>query len=271
VGGLIEDDGLVIPEVGPWAKRKYHFLGRYLDIFSTGMKHKWPQRHYVDLFSGAGLAAIRGTGEIVEASPLIAASVKDPFTAIHLCELDNSKRVALEARLARRANCPYHVERGDANEAVQRVFERIPKKGSLIVSFVDPYGLHFDFSTVKVVASRQSDLIVLMADNMDALRSWALYADGRSKNLDRFMGGSAWKSLVDEGPSESLAQRLRLMYQEKLRTQCGYKHFATERVKNARHADIYTLLFASKHPKGLEFWDRARSVDEGGQRELFGS
>jgi len=48
----VVDDGLYMSEVGRWSKRKYHFLGNYLNMFSTGMKNKWPERHYVDLFSG---------------------------------------------------------------------------------------------------------------------------------------------------------------------------------------------------------------------------
>ena len=56
------EDGLIIPEVGQWAKRKYHFLHRYLDIFATGMKNKWRRRIYVDLFAGAGFARLRNSG-----------------------------------------------------------------------------------------------------------------------------------------------------------------------------------------------------------------
>jgi hypothetical protein len=34
------DDGFRLPEVGRWAKHKYHVLNNYLRTFSTAMKNK---------------------------------------------------------------------------------------------------------------------------------------------------------------------------------------------------------------------------------------
>jgi len=55
-----EDDGLVLPEIGPWAIQKYSLVYEYNCLFSTGMKNKWETRVYIDLFSGAGKAQIKG-------------------------------------------------------------------------------------------------------------------------------------------------------------------------------------------------------------------
>lgn len=35
---LTEDDGLITPPVGPWAKIKYKIIFNYMVLFSTGMK-----------------------------------------------------------------------------------------------------------------------------------------------------------------------------------------------------------------------------------------
>lgn len=56
-----EDDGLVAPEVGSWAETKYRLLALYDELFSMGMKHKWDQRVYIDLYAGAGYSRVRGT------------------------------------------------------------------------------------------------------------------------------------------------------------------------------------------------------------------
>jgi hypothetical protein len=50
------DDGLYIPEVGPWSENKYEILHHYNHMFSTGMKNRFHNRIYIDLFSSAGIA-----------------------------------------------------------------------------------------------------------------------------------------------------------------------------------------------------------------------
>jgi three-Cys-motif partner protein len=235
------------------------------------MKNQWSQRHYIDLFAGAGFARIRDTGEIVAGSPVLAANVIDEFTHLHLCEADSAKADALEARLQReKLSARWSVQRGDANEVIEKVLRAVPDRNALSITLADPYGLHLDFSTVQSVAKKQSDLIVLLADNMDALRNWAkYYYDNPNSSLDRFMGESGWRELLGRAGS-AIAEKLRSRYCERLRG-CGYLFSGTERVKNDQGTDLYSLVYASKHRTGLKFWDSARSVDEGGQRQLFGN
>ena len=57
------DDGLYIPEVGPWAENKYEVLHHYNYMFSTGMKNRFHNRVYIDLFSSAGIARIRNSNK----------------------------------------------------------------------------------------------------------------------------------------------------------------------------------------------------------------
>lgn len=265
-----EDDGLCIPEVGPWAKRKYHFLGRYLQMFSQGMKDKWPERHYIDLFASAGLARVRGTNEIVRSSALIAATVPHSFTSLQFCEKDERKASALTQRLdALGVLDRARVLCGDVNQLIDDILSPVPDRRALNVVFADPYGLHLDFETVGKIAAKRCDLIILLADNMDALRNWGTYYAGNpDSTLDRFMGESGWRELLLSAGGDRVAQTFRERYQQRLQ-ELGYSHFAHERVKNTRGADIYTLLFASRHPMGLKYWSGASTVDEGGQRRLW--
>ena len=94
------DDGLVIPDVGPWSRDKHHFLGRYIDAFTTAMRCHWGQLHYIDLFSGAGMERVR-SGGLEWGSPLLAATTKHRFAQLHLCELDQEKASALKERIRR--------------------------------------------------------------------------------------------------------------------------------------------------------------------------
>lgn len=263
------DDGLLTPEIGRWGKRKYHFLKRYLELFSTGMKNRWPQRYYLDLFASAGMARVRDSDEIVYTSALLAATMRDPFTRLVLCERDPLRVGALRERLTRfdLPNEPVVIA-GDANQRIPDLLALIPSRDALTVTFADPFGLHLDFETVRAIAGHRSDLIVLLPDKMDALRNWAkYYYDNPDSNLDRFMGESGWREILTESTKGTAAERLRDRYLERLRT-LGYAHFGQERVSNDRGNEIYLLIFASRHSRGLDFWNKAKSVDETGQRSL---
>lgn len=266
----LEDDKLVIPDIGWWAKKKYHFLENYLKIVSKAMKDKWPHRQYLDLFSGAGIARIKGTGELVMTSSLIAASVDNQFSFLHLCERDQENCIALESRLRRYSpECKFKIYQGDANDCIDQVMDGIPKRNCLAVAFVDPFGLHFDYETARKLSTRKVDLIVLLADNMDAMRNWKKYYESNPEsNLDRFIGESGWRDAFNNSPTERLPEKFRLRYIEQLK-KLGYQFFETTQVQNTSNRDIYTLLYATEHPLGLKFWDEARAIDEKGQRNLF--
>jgi hypothetical protein len=75
----VDDDGLMTPEVGGWAETKYRLLALYDELFSTGMKNKWDERVYLDLYAGAGYSRIQGTSKFLKASPAIALTVTNPF------------------------------------------------------------------------------------------------------------------------------------------------------------------------------------------------
>jgi three-Cys-motif partner protein len=265
------DDGLVIPEVGPWAKRKYHFLGRYLHAFTKAMREKWDELHFIDLFAGAGYAQIRTTNEIVFSSTILAATRIHPFTQIHACDRDPTKLGALKARLGKlKLTKPPHLILGDANTVIDSLIQSIPRQGALCVTFADPYGLHFDFETVKKIAALKSDLILLFADKMDALRNWEdHYRDNPSSSLDKFIGEPDWREVLATSPADHKAERLRKRYMKRLKTECGYEFFDDHiRVQNSHGQDLYSLVFASKSPAGLTIWRGISIIDEGGQREL---
>jgi three-Cys-motif partner protein len=234
------------------------------------MKNKWPRRHYIDLFAGAGRAKVKNTGELVETSALLAASTATPFTHLHLCDADRQNCDALRKRIeTKRPECGFQIICGDANEMIDKVVESVPRQDALCLTLADPFGLHLDFNTVQRLASLRSDLIVLIADNMDAIRNWAkYYYENPNSSLDRFMGEPGWRELLDSAPTSRRVESIRNRYQERL-AGLGYAHFAHERLQNQQGADLYSLLFASKSPRGLDFWSKASSIDRSGQRRLF--
>lgn len=266
---LPAEEGFATPEVGLWSRRKYHFLGRYLDAFTTAMKDKWPELHYVDLFAGAGHAKLKPSGDLVFSSAILAARTRFPFTQLHLCDASQRNTAALTMRLRGYAlQRPPRILTGDANDRIDELLAAVPTRDALCMTFADPFGLHLDFETVKAVATRQSDLVVLVADNMDALRNWAAYYSANpDSNLDRFMGEPGWRDLLANTAQEKQASALRSRYRERLKS-CGYAYFEEVRVQNSSDRDIYTLVYASKSPVGLKIWRGISQKDEHGQLGL---
>ena len=56
----VDDDGLFCAPVHHWAEEKYRLLALYDELFSSGMKNKWGQRVYIDLYAGGGISHVQG-------------------------------------------------------------------------------------------------------------------------------------------------------------------------------------------------------------------
>lgn len=262
-----EDDGLIIPEVGEWSRDKHYFLRRYIDAFTTAMRKKrWESLHYIDLFAGAGIERLNDSGQLEWGSALIAAQSPCCFDGLHLCELDPGKREALQARVTKFRR-DVLVLQGDANEKAYEIIPRIPRR-TLSLAFLDPYGLHLYYETLRVLADRRADLIIFFPDHMDALRNWkAYYLENPDSNLDRVLGPNAsWREIRDEQPKSRWAEALRKLYVEQIK-KLGYKHFHYERIPTDGRR-LYLLIFCSKHEAGEKIWRGISSSKPDGQRTL---
>lgn len=219
-----EDDGLKIPDVGSWSQDKHHFLQRYIKAFITAMKQKkWSGLHYIDLFAGAGIERIEGTGELDWGSPLIAARANPPFDRLHLCEQKAAKFEALTYRLSKFRSGD-QVIHGDANQKVAEIVAEIPKN-ALSLAFLDPYGLHLDFESIRSLSTIRADLIIFFPDRMDALRNYlAYYWNDPNSNLDAFLGRADWRTTILNAPETQRLERLRQLYEQQIR-QLGYTEF----------------------------------------------
>lgn len=260
-----EDDGLYITEVGEWSRDKHHFLLRYLDAFTTAMKDKgWTGLHYVDLFAGAGIERLQVSGRLEWGSPLITAQTPVPFTNLHLCDNDERKYEALCTRMSR-YRTDAQILHSDANEKVHEVVKAIPE-GGLSLACLDPYGLHLQYKTLKILARKRMDLIIFFPDHLDALRNWqSVYKDNPDSNLDLVLGhGSDWRSQFEKYPADRRAQLLRDLYVERIKI-LGYQEFEYERICIKPGQPLYQLLFCSQHPVAARIWRRVAKKKPDGQ------
>ena len=273
MANLVGSDGLPIRESGIWAKEKLYYLEHYLDIFSVGMHKRWNGKlYYIDLFAGPGRCLIPETREEFDGSPLIA--LKFNFAKYFFFESDPACFKALKARVKDRA--PEKSDKiefvpGDCNKEIEKIGTLPPS--SLGVAFVDPTGiLPLPFETVRKLArKRKIDLIINFHESMGVRMNLHQYTATDENALTSFMGSDRWKQHFKQQHKSETYRAIAKEYLENLQ-KLGYLSFDSDRIpiKTDKDALLYYLLFASKHPKGTEFWNKIILIDPHGQRKFLG-
>jgi three-Cys-motif partner protein len=255
-----EPDGLPTTPIGNWALDKYKLASLYSRLFSTGMKNMWSTRVYSDLYAGSGFSQIRGAEQIYYGSPLLALGVEDPFNTYIFCERDGDSLNALRQRTKRLfPNADVHFVAGDCNQKINEVMERIPKGDSVLsFCFADPFDLSIKFSTVRRMASRRTDFLLILALNMDGSRAAVYYARPSNQKIDEFLGLPDWRA------KWSLAEATKLPFPRfladlfsKQMEGIGYLPVPFYQMKQIRtdfNQPLYHLALFSKHRRAYDFW-----------------
>lgn len=270
---LVErNDGLPVREVGSWTEDKLWFWSRYIEITTRAMvgNPKWRAGlAYVDLFAGPGVCEIEGSKRRIPGSVLIAAHAPKPFEIILAAEMKSSLAEALRKRMVTTpAASRFEVFQGDCNVVIDQLITKIPPR-ALTLAFIDPEALHIKFNTVRKLAGRgQVDLLVLFADRMDIVRNVDRYEKQHDSKLDQMLGHDSnwregWASLSNRTPL-NVCRFFADLYEQQLRSQLGYVTFGEKEMSTER-GPIYRLIYASKHAKGLEFWNKISKRDPDGQ------
>jgi len=229
------------------------------------MKDSWDTRVYLDLFSGPGRARIRGTGQIVETSPLIALRVPDPFDRYIFCDKDEEFIDALRKRVARDfsgADAHYHV--GDCNEVIAEIVAEIPQfskqKTVLSMAFLDPFGIGaLKFRTIERLSDYLMDFVILLALSMDAHRFQTIYAQEDNPTVDEFLGDTGWRGRWESAAARGVEFRRFLAEEFATRMESlGYLSAGRETMKEIRSDDknlpLYHIAFFSRNERGYAFW-----------------
>lgn len=271
-------DGKPARCVGMWSEDKLYYLRGYATIFASGMKNRWHNRVYVDLFAGPGRCRLRPTGAFVDGSPLIA--LGQPFTHYHFCDLSDLVCRSLDSRAAPLAGEDRAVKvwNEDCNKAADDINREVRALGkeTLGFAFIDPPNTKsLKFDTVRRLTKGTSmDVLVNFPLGMDIKRQLPhrLAEGATSEDFDAYFDGPEWRTECDEAPGggKKVGVRLLDLYKRKLQS-LGYKYVGDERViKNRkRNAAYYILVFASRHERGEEFWGKISRNEPTGQTSLF--
>lgn len=266
------DDGLPTRRSHDYAKDKLEIVERYVYKFATSMKAKgWNALNYIDLFAGYGKNRFVPSGEVRLGSPLISLTTRYPLSNYFLVELGQSEFAALNERVrASELGGRVRLYNADCNDAVDEIISALNEldlnrglaKPSLNLAFVDPEGIEeIHWETVeKLARQNRMDLIINFSTSAITRNIRRLSDTERITSIDRFFGTGAWRDIyrnVQFKDKTALRRTLLDLYIDQL-SQFDYVNDlrSEEHVfKNRKNRQIYSLIFASKHPLGVKLWN----------------
>src|SRR5581483_8239289 len=188
-------DSLPVRPSGSWIDTKHKLLAHYAQMFASGMKFKWPQRTYLELFSGPGRCVVRDTSEEHPGSPL--KIIEHGFTRFIFTEKSAPAAEALIRRLTPFPNSKMaEIWCGDCSEAIDKI--NVPA-GSLTFAFIDPTGIeHAPFHLIESLHQKaRCDLLINIQHGMGIkmnMHQYTLDADEECA-LTKFLWHEGWKNV----------------------------------------------------------------------------
>jgi three-Cys-motif partner protein len=158
---------------------------------------------------------------------------------------------------------------------LQATLAKLPPN-CLNLVFIDPTECDLPFATVQAIGRqlKNADLLINVAIGTDVNRNLVLaildrgFAKAKSK-YESFLASPGFCSrqdvimLAKAGHHDDLRRLFMTEYTERLATE-GYTFTDARPVEH-----YYHLVFASRSPKGLEFWQKACKIAPDNQRELL--
>jgi len=264
---VMGSDGYLALVIGPWAKEKLFYIQRYCEIFNSGMKSKWPVRTYTDIFAGSGRCVIEETGEEVDGSPLIALQCKVPFTQYVFNDINPSAVQSLKGRTGSFTSANINLFNGDCNELIEDFRSKLPPS-SLDFCFIDPLNWEIKFNSIrKLTKDRNMDLAITFHTG-----SIKRVIHNPPDDLNDFFGDRGWQDECNSaiiGGKGNIGRVLLDAYERRLRSldYVGLQDYLP--VRNTKSVVMYHLIFASKHPRGKDFWNKISLRTSTGQQRLL--
>lgn len=262
---VVGSDGEFVLKIGLWALGKLSYIKRYCDVFNTAMKDKWSKRTYIDLFAGAGKCLVEATMKEVDGSPLVALSSKVPFTHYFFNDISVSAIESLQKRTAHTGVQSIAYFSKDCNAVVDDLLSCLPP-GSLDFCFIDPTNWQISFDSIrKLTERRRTDLAITF--HVGGMKRVA--NDPPQELLDFFPDSSWLEEYRKAREAGTNGVRALLDAYEQGLQELGYVEIKDYILaKNARQVPLYYLVFASKHRRGGNFWDKVAMRSETGQLRM---
>jgi three-Cys-motif partner protein len=264
---LSKEDRLLVRGVWPHSAEKSWMVSRIVDVVSKAMAGKWRELGYVELYSGPGRLLDRRSGLELPGSPIEALRVRTPFDRYLFCDFDQDCVDALGQRanresLASRAE----VRQGDAKARTHLTdIASAFQTGSLVIAYLDPARPQdMTWETVEVLATElpNVDLIInLPVFSLQRAIAGPHARDAEARAAAQFLGHPdpssllAWDRKGEHNVTGTIAA-IRAFYDAQL-VGLGFLEPGRRVVKLSPALPYYDVLYVSRHPLGVELWDRA--------------
>jgi three-Cys-motif partner protein len=268
--------------VGPWAAAKLDALEAYLNFYGTALSKQPFQRIYIDAFAGACVTKVREAGKIPEpspffdeeedteaqeefilGSPLRALNVPNGFHRHHFFDLDETRADTLRAVTEGKRGVSVQV--GDCNPLIRNLAPSLTARNVRGVAFLDPYGAHLEWATLKALAGTGTMEVVInfplaMAINRLITRS-GVVPERWAEQLTACFGTEEWRDIaysreIDLFGYEKMTKkgdvsaRLLELYVSRLKEL--FPFVAKPRlIRNTRRSPLYYLIWAGPNKLGL--------------------
>lgn len=264
-------DNLTLHCSGYWSEVKIDHLKYYAAMFSTGMKNKWPNLFYIDLFSGPGRCIIREGLKEIDGTPIEIINLKDKFKKYFLIDKNPICINDLKKRVGKKVNVEYYND--DCNVVLEDIIESIPDN-SLSLAIIDPDSLQFHLSSYEQLSKRKVDLIINYPIGPIERGIFSVLRKKAGSNvLDKFHPG--WKNIVSRrkwgNSKEANIRNLIKDYINRIEKLGYYSSPLMVPFKNIKNTTMYYLILFSKNKKGIEFWRKKTKAfkDKKPQKSLF--
>ena len=264
--GRVAADGLPVRDAHSGTLDKLYWWQLYLWITTRALAApsrggQWPHRiNYIDMFAGPGILKVEGN--LYPGSPMVATHTPHPIDRLVFCEKDPALADALSERLVNwGAMGRSEVIRGDCNDSVLTLAATLTND-ALSLAFIDPTGLQFRWeSLVALTRASKVDFLILIPDRMDIVRNFSRLSETQHSRLDAALGAdSGWReelAAVTNHTSANICKGIADVYRRRLKDRLGFSYTGLETIRSGSGAGrgLYTILFASRNPLGLKFWN----------------
>ena len=261
-------DGLPARIVHRWSDEKLFYLEQYMGIFTRGMKDLWEGRLvYADFFAGPGLCIEEGAGTESLGSPLRALDFD--FLRIFLNDADPNAVEALRRRT--QGDGRVRITQLDCNDAVGPALEFLVPPGeerrTLGLAFIDPTAHQMRFEAIREFTTGVNfDLLITFMTNFPK-RFISQPGFGPRSDFAKFIGLDAYEEKV-QGRSRIETYELLDTYRDQLGC-IGYDYVDDiTRIVNTRGSTIYHSVFASRHQRGKDFFEKISQRTYSGQQRM---
>lgn len=234
--------------VGSWAILKLAILAYYIDVYTTIIKARFRETYYLDLFAGPGLNRIRRTHDIIFGSPLLAEKTpkeNKKFDKLILIEKNKKYADSLAKLLPQAAVIAEDVNSGGLGKGLSM----FPNKRSIpFLAFVDPEGLEIEWSTLRILLERWSDVIINYQPS--AVRravGCVQMSESFAQTLTRYFGTKKWSNCYTD-------EDFLLLYEKQIKR---FKEYVIPIKVKGPKGFYYYIIVAVRKTRGTQGWINA--------------